>query len=274
MLRKPRRTLQECRDRRAKMRLELGLGPDDPLPNKPLNGACDRPEFQCQHIIRRLKRRCRRYALRGGRFCQKHNKGVGKLKNVVRNNHLPIFYRKNMTKTLAQAVEEQLAVSPQEQLNLYEELALMRDACGQAVGLYSKARELADAEPDNMKAQNMVLESSLLMRDYLKEVVSICESAHRIEASAKDKVSVHQLHFFVAQLVQQIYKGVGEDITTARHIEHLIRTNLALPAAQGSTGTTISPDMDVRAMDETIPGEDVIDERPDASVAARTEDAL
>lgn len=156
---------------------------------------------------------------------------------------MPRFYSKYLTRTVQEAVEEALAVSPREQLQLFEELALMRDLAGQAVALYSAARETGKAE--------VMMQAGMLMQQHLKEVIATCESAARIDAAAKDKVSVHTLHHFVDQLVRVAFETFG-DTDKAREFEFAIRTQIKLPSS-GVNGTDITPDQDVTEMDRSVP---------------------
>ena len=225
------------------------------------------PERRCQGVVRsvyNLKNAigtpCSTWACVGERFCRNHNKGRSKRKHggtrrlhngKYRGKPMPRFYSKFLTRTLSDAVEEALAVSPKEQLQLFEELALIRDYAGQGVQLYSQAREAAAAHPDNAKLQDLVVAAGGLMLDQLRSVINTCESAARIDAAAKDKVSVHTMHFFVDQIVRIAFESFGDD-ERAHEFERQIRTNIKLPSA-GNEGTSLTPDMDVIAMDASVP---------------------
>lgn len=155
------------------------------------------------------------------------------------------FYSKYMTRTVREAVEDALAVSPQEQLQLFEELALMRTLAGESIKLYSAAKETGK--------QPVIDTAAMIMQQQLNEVVRTCEAAARIDASAKDKVSVHTIHHFVDQIVRIAFDSFGDD-PKAKEFEHLIRTQLKLPRS-GNDGTSLTPDMDVTEMDSSVPKE-------------------
>jgi hypothetical protein len=170
---------------------------------------------------------------------------------------MPRFYGKYLTRTLSEALEESTSISPAEQLQLYDELALIRDAAGQAVQMYALAREALEQNKDAAKTsalQQIVMQASLLMRDHLSEVVKVCESAARIEQQAKDKISIHQLHFFINQIVRCAYDAFDGSIEHAQTFENYVRNHIRLPAS-GENGTALTPDMDVQAMDDTVPHE-------------------
>lgn len=191
------------------------------------------------------RRRCKLWALPGGnQRCYKHSvERRRQLRRRVRNDHLPRFYSKFLTKTLSEAVEEQLDLAPTEQLRFFEELALMRDVAGQAVMLYGAAKATGKAEH--------VMPAAMVMKDALSEVVKIGEAAARIEASARDKISVHALHCFVAQIVRIVHDTFGDD-PRVHQFEEAIRNSIRLPVAVNS-GTARTPDADAIEMDDTIP---------------------
>ncbi len=190
---------------------------------------------------------CRRWALRGSNYCQFHGGRSGKR---VRNHHLPTFYSSKLTRTLSAAVEECLDKSPHEQLNLFEELALMRVQAGDAVKLYGAALELSD---DNPAAPELQTDAGLIMRDSLKDVISTCEAAARIEAASKDRITLNDVAFIVAQIVRIAYEVFDDDMERAQQFEVLVRDKVKI--TDGGRGTDITPDQDVQDMDGTIPRE-------------------
>lgn len=199
-------------------------------------------EYQCK-ANRRNGRRCRRYALRTSDYCQFHG-GRGKV--VVKTCHLPMFYSKHLGRTLQAAVEEQLGMDPSDQLNLFEELALIRSGAGQAVKLYDAALTQADSD--------LRLEAARQMRDWLDTVRSFAESAARVKASGSDKISVHDLKYVVAQVTRIMWRVCGEDHEfLAKKFERLVREEIKMP--HEVVGTDLTPDLVVTDMDATVPNE-------------------
>lgn len=185
-------------------------------------------------------RPCMRHALKPSRYCFVHGGLLGK-----RQGNIPIFYRKRMTKTLKQAVMEAMNSSPAEQLSLYEELALTRVMAGKAVTMYAAACESKDEA--TIAAATTVLATSLA------EVQRMCESAARVEALARDRVSIHAVSFVVGQIIRIVHNVLKDpDLEFhAREIEDQLRNNLLIDVTP--TGTSITPDQDVRDMLETVP---------------------
>jgi hypothetical protein len=154
---------------------------------------------------------------------------------------LPRHYAVHLTKTLAEAIEDSLALSPNEQLNLYEELALMRAVAKDACEVYDLCRT-----PEQKS------EGGVILRSAIKEVIATCEAAARVQAQAKDKLSIHNLSFVLAQVVQCAWKAFGDDIEKVQEFERLIRDTVKMPEAGGTTRT---PDQDVVEMDDSVPKE-------------------
>jgi len=157
-----------------------------------------------------------------------------------------MFYAKDLSTTIAQAVEEHLQTDPSEQLALFEELALMRHTASSALKLYSAAMTTNDLQTQATAAE--------LVRHVLGEVARMCEAASRVQAAGKDKFSIHNLAYVVTRITKIAYKVFGDDeegMQKARQFEELIRNEVKL--ARDVEGTTITPDADVVEMDETIP---------------------
>lgn len=205
-------------------------------------------------------RQCKAWALRGAKYCKFHG-GYKGGRNFV-DKSMPRIYRRHMTQSLHAAVQEQMAVSPAEQLQLFEELALMREVAQQSVRLYgaaSEALERAEAEgleePKRKKLEELTMSAGMVLQDQMRSVSDICDRAARIDAQVKDKISVHTLHHFVDQIVMIAYKSfgeLGEDSPLVKDFVQRIRTEIKIPST-GAEGTSVTPDMDVRDMDETVP---------------------
>jgi hypothetical protein len=90
------------------------------------------------------------------------------------------------------------------------------------------------------------------MKMQIAEVVKTCEAASRVANAAQDRVSIHQLHFFVDQVSRCAYESFGDD-PRAELFRQKMLTQVRLPVDGSSTGTHVTPDMDVAGMDGTIP---------------------
>ena len=163
-----------------------------------------------------------------------------------------------MTRTLTDAVHEFMALSPNEALQIFEELAIMREAAGQAICLYGTARNIAENLPPDTSEERKrsalanVMEASAIMREALMEVIKTVATAREFEDKGKDKVSVLTLHHFVDQIVTQAFECFGDDPRVEKFVVSL-RDNIKVPdSANGMTTSKPSDDL-VASMDQTIP---------------------
>lgn len=144
------------------------------------------------------------------------------------------------------------ANSPAEQLDLYEELALMRDVAGRAVQTYAEAVELAASKPESTDAKELMMLAGCAMKEHLDDIVKTVESISRIENGAKDKVSIAQLHFFIDSILRCSHQVYADDEQKAMQFAELVRMQIKLPSL-GVNGTMLTPDADVMAMDASVP---------------------
>lgn len=209
-------------------------------------------ERQCQARSMVTKRRCRRWALTGRDFCQCH----GGRRALAHRRGLPKHYTKHLGETLRSRIEGLADESHEEQVQLYEELAISRVMLEQALKL---------AEPVLMNGADMDARTKMLAMSMLgdaiagvKELVLACS---RIENDAKERVSIRVLDLFVLQVMRAIYRVCGDDSATAEKIEYELRDSVSLPSGDQPLelpeveGTTLAPSDDVvREMDDVTAG--------------------
>lgn len=221
---------------------------------------------RCQAVFKgQPDKICCRWALKGSRYCARHG---GKLERThrannggsnVRVNHLPRFYSKQLTGTLAEFVRESLDSPAVEQLDLLQELALFRAHAAQAVAQYNMVRAIYDMLPVGTpkelieQAKQAVWNAGAVMQDMLERVADLTLTASKVRANEAGSVSIHNIVDVSNQFVRIIYEMADEE--TARRIEHAVK-NVVRVAATKQEGTTLTPDQiaqTVRAMDATIP---------------------
>jgi len=205
----------------------------------------DRNRRQCEKI-RACGLRCRKDAHYGTNVCVTHGArrrisdcGInGKLRV------LPRFYRKVLSHTLLEAVQAQLEYDTSEQLSLLEELAIMRALASNTLTLYAKAEETTNPEA--------MMSASLLVRDALKEIRDLCESASRVENSRKDVITPLALRSIVQQIIILMYEVCGdENEHLARALETKINEEVRVPAEMRPT--MLDPTTQVANMIASIP---------------------
>ncbi len=174
------------------------------------------------------------------------------------------IYGQHLTQSLSQVIKKQLAAPTALQLELCEELALLRDAAGQTVRLYAVTRELSEREPDNANARSAMLQASSLMREYLAEVVKTCETAWRMENNQKDTITARQLTHFLHLVTGVIYNSCNGDEALGHSIVRQINESVSVPLGikcidAENVGTFVQPsagdllERDVNFMDESVP---------------------
>lgn len=230
---------------------------------------------RCEAMITTSKtgRQCRRPAILGvtpvrcerhheirerqkGAGCHRRNSGSSDTYNEI---YMTRFYTEVLKPTIARRVAAQLQGSAfLEQISVEEELALMRDGASQAVAAYADVVEKHAEKPDENMTQALLV-TSAVMRDALKDVV----------AMAKDTATLHEMRqklngavaAVMSDVVQAIVRAaweIFEDDHKIGELEKRIREHLEMrqfPVQDGEDlrGTTLTPDMDVTAMDASIP---------------------
>lgn len=227
-------------------------------------GAPISNEYRCE-VILRTGLRCNKWAKKDpttGKSCGRctvHLRNVPSTQLKVPLAFMPKFYRHTLTKTLQSVVEEHLRLSNAEQIQLYEELALLRHNAGLAVEQYGKAYDMllqarASQKQDLIAlAEETLLEAAEAMKSQLREVRDTCKTIAEIEAKATNNITVFTLHGVVRQMVFLLYETLGPDnMELAHQFEEMVRRDVVLPASEVK-GTTITPDQEVLAMDATVP---------------------
>lgn len=156
-------------------------------------------------------------------------------------------------------------------LDARAELAMLRYVNGERLALLSIVLETQfpdtpegrrDRDSAKQLAEQIVMESNM-------EVISACERVAKIDALAGGKTSPYAIEAVVKQVsrfvhrifdAEPIAEGDSPDViaekTAARKrmelFERALDEELELPML-ATRGTTITPDMQVRAMDDTIP---------------------
>lgn len=195
--------------------------------------------------------RCWKVTRRGSLYCAKCSKDGAE----VRSWHLPTFYRTHLSRTLSDALSL-VAENEQQALELREELRLLRVAADESVVMYGQALDMREMSPDEdtrKKAQGVVDEAAAVMKANLKDVSDHVLTAAKVEALSQDVFSPAAVRQLVDQIVRIAYSACGDEHQDiAERFSDMIRSDLKLLAGD-SRGTTLTPDADVREMDQTVP---------------------
>ena len=155
------------------------------------------------------------------------------------------FYHRALTDTLKQRIDEQLSAKPDDQISLFEELALVREAASRHVMIYDAALKT--------DKQESILAAAELMAVSLQRVAEVCRLASTVHAVQKDKFSIHDLNFIIDQIIRISHDVIGDE-ALAHKLALALRTQLQL-TDQGVKGTTLTTDDVVKAMDASTCGQ-------------------
>lgn len=173
--------------------------------NHPLSHASRLKHPRCCIAILKRKggRKCLHWAEPNSRYCKYHN-GARPHINWKKLG-MPTFYSKRLGPTLAKAVLELSAKPLNEQAAMYEELALMRAAAGEAVKLASAALESPVAD-ESMRAAAVGI-----ILNAMNQVTLVIERLAKIEANAQDKLSLRSIDAFIVQMTAIMAEVLGEE---------------------------------------------------------------
>lgn len=221
-----------------------------------------RPDEQCTYL-RWGGVRCRRWATTGSNLCARHGGrkngrggwGTGNSINAQASNivnKLPVFYSKVLGKTLHNALKECVASPDAELMNVRDELMLIRAAAMESVALYGALCDNDKSTPElrNTAAQMMV--------SALKDVVDVAGKMAQIDSRGSDKISLQNIILVSNQIVRCAHEVFGDDDPRVVAFQQMIEKHVRVP--REDVGTSLTPDMDVREMDATIPREETSNE--------------
>ncbi len=221
----------------------------------PSKGVSEPPDDKRCTYTKKTGTRCKMWAKKGTQRCWKHTHFGGTNQTFARG--LPMFYSRCLRGTLRQQVEESLGKPRSEQVELYEELALLRSNAGNAVALFSAA-------VDNGKPE-LIVNAGQIMQQHLEAVAEMATKIARIEQAAGDTFNVHTLNGIIVQITQLFYSVCGEQyIELAQVFETRMKNEIVLPSIE-QEGTDLRPDSQVIAMNESVP-----DGPPDSSDSSGT----
>lgn len=167
--------------------------------------------------------------------------------------HMSRYYLKCLRPTLALALEKALSETSLDNLDLNEELALIRVAAGDAVAEYAKVVELSESKSDDPKITELKMLTGQMMISRLQDVAKMAtEAGNTADLKIKLQGAFSQVMTSVITSIAHAAWEVFGDDSRVKDFEELIRTKLEARGT-GVEGTEITPDRDVIEMDETIP---------------------
>lgn len=158
-------------------------------------------------------------------------------------------YSKTLSKALSEAVERHRDTG----LDLTEELTLTRVAAEDAVTFYDAAcLSIEEGVLTGAQADLARQSAGTMMKMALSEVASMAHKAAAVAESRSNMLSGVALSNVLAQVIEAAHRVLGDEgADKAKALAAEIRKIRAPNSA--AIGTTLTPDADVLAMDDTIP---------------------
>ena len=183
---------------------------------------------RCKGRSRVRNKRCKTWALQGSDYCHFHN-GRRSLAYQFKKGIYPVggFYSKYLGPRLTEMVRQNLNEPHDEQVALYQELAITRSMACEAIKL---AQPLFD---DDMRSKLDTETTAMIfstLQNAMSSVKDLVLAAARIEKDSKDKVSLKVINLIVAQIINAVNQECGtENEELADAIGKRINDKVRLP---------------------------------------------
>jgi len=195
-------------------------------------------------------------ALKGVDFCKFHGGAESQRAKLEPVRIEPLGTKRFASRYLGEALysmlEEQLEGDPVEQLQLFDELALLRITMGESLRKYNDAWEgCQNAETATEEHQGLLDAATALLQGDLERVSTMVKSAAYANSQTADKFSIHTFISLINQVVRIAHDVYGEENLEKFSAE--VKRHLRMPTE--TEGTTITPDQDAISMNALIPSE-------------------
>lgn len=174
----------------------------------------------------RARKQCARWALTTSNYCQFHGGRRATQIIVSPRFRVPSFYGKYLGPKLTERVRAALSKSHEEQITLYEELAVTRATACQALALAQPLWDPKLAGKLDVETKAAIMTTLAHAMDAVKDMVL---AASKLEKEQSDKVSMKVVNLIVGQIIATINDVCGtenEDLATAitKAIDDRVRT--------------------------------------------------
>jgi len=183
---------------------------------------------RCKGRSRVRKARCMTWALQGSDYCRFHG-GRMSLAYKFKKGIYPVqgFYSKYLGPKLTELVRANLNEPHDEQVCLYQELAITRSMACEAIKLAQPLFDDDQRKLLNTETKAMIFGTLQSAMGAVKELVL---AAARIEKDSKDKVSLKVINLIVAQIIESINQECGtENQALAEAIAKKINDKVRVP---------------------------------------------
>lgn len=169
--------------------------------------------------------------------------------------------RYKLNPRLAARVQAELDKDPDEQLAIYEELALMRVHTSDYVKLYGDAVDAEEHAIDTgqlekiQAAKERRMRAGMLMTESIQQVTEACAKAVKIQNAQKDRFSIHDIKFILTHIERICNTVVGVDSPyLAEKFMRTVEEDLSIPRISSiDRGTQLSIDETAAYFDHSVP---------------------
>jgi len=194
--------------------------------------------------------RCKKWRVNGHKLCREHLlRSVGRtrlnLKNGYRQKrkYYPVAISKFLSETLQERIAELNAGSPLDKFDMSADFPVAMQTLIDAAQIYD-----ATFQTNNLEARAA---AGQMFREVYKEVNALGLNTVDLMAKCKAYIGVQNIPLLVNQFIDAAYEVFGDE-----HNELIMQwaekiKNIRLP--NENAGTLLTPDMDVKEMDATVP---------------------
>lgn len=183
---------------------------------------------------------------------------LGDIYNTVSRNEITVtpaqmaFYAKRVGPKLRALLEE--ANQERRGYEVTEELDMARGVVASDVQILSQLMETDDKffEGGYAAKEQLLANARANVLSGMERIVALVEKASRIVANAANRCSPHVIEEVTKQIMRFAHISFAEYPGAIEKFDNFLTNELELPSIK-SLGTKITPDMQVAAMDSTIP---------------------
>lgn len=171
-------------------------------------------------------------------------------------------YTKLLSESLKTFVHSQMEKPPETQVEVFEELALVRHSAAGVVEMYSKACEKLEEvknNPDSSKEEKAAaaefrFAAAAMLQKELFAVTNIAKTASSIQSAATNQLSLSAMEGIVNTIIEIIFESLRMEkngLAIAARIEQKINSQVNLSVDRGTV--KLPSDDLVSLMDKSIP---------------------
>jgi hypothetical protein len=211
--------------------------------------------IRCEGFRRRVRDpvtgervRCKKWRVNGHKLCREHLlRSQGRLRLNLKNGYrqkrkyYPVAISKYLSDTLQERIAELNAGSPLDKFDMSADFPVAMQTLIDAAQIYD-----ATFQTNNIEAR---IAAGQVFRETYKEVADLGANTVDLMTKCRAYIGVQNIPLLVNQFIDAAYEVFGDDERVREWAEKI--KNIRLP--NENAGTLLTPDMDVKEMDSTVP---------------------